>query len=71
MLSAVSSAVKGIDDRVLVIGAKPSKAEDASKTYITGMLHPAIASPQTTCDGLLTWLSDDRGSDMTDCCNSE
>lgn len=58
MLSGVSSAVKGMDDRVLVIGAEPSKADDARKSYLSGTLHPAIAPPQTICDGLLTSLSE-------------
>ena len=58
MLSGGSSAVKGIDERVLVIGAEPSKADDARKSYLTGTLHPAVAPPQTICDGLLTSLSE-------------
>ncbi|CAO1614023.1 unnamed protein product [Sympodiomycopsis kandeliae] len=58
MLSGVSSAVKGIDDRVTVIGAEPQDADDAQRSYQTGTLQPSISPPRTICDGLLTSLSE-------------
>ncbi|CAH0391148.1 unnamed protein product [Bemisia tabaci] len=57
MLSGVSAAVKGVDPRILVIGAEPEMADDAARSLESGVLQPAVTPPRTICDGLLTALS--------------
>jgi threonine dehydratase len=57
MLSGVSTAVKSIDERIIVIAAEPEKADDAARSFASGILQPAIVPPETICDGLLTALS--------------
>lgn len=57
MLSGVSTAIKGKDERIQVIAAEPKEADDAARTFQTDTLQPAITPPRTICDGLLTALS--------------
>ncbi|CBQ70909.1 related to SRY1-3-hydroxyaspartate dehydratase [Sporisorium reilianum SRZ2] len=57
MLSGVSTAVKGADSRIIVIGAEPDLVDDAFHSYQTGQVQQPPQPPQTICDGLLTSLS--------------
>ncbi|MCO5613989.1 hypothetical protein L7F22_068269 [Adiantum nelumboides] len=57
MLSGVSTAIKGKDERIQVIAAEPKEADDAARTFQSETLQPAITPPRTICDGLLTALS--------------
>ncbi|KAJ9478609.1 L-threo-3-hydroxyaspartate ammonia-lyase [Pseudozyma hubeiensis] len=57
MLSGVSTAVKGADDRIIVIGAEPDLVNDAFHSYQTGSVQLPPQPPKTICDGLLTSLS--------------
>jgi threonine dehydratase len=57
LMSGTSTTVKGINNRIKVIGAEPEKANDAWKSYKTGILTPSV-NPLTVADGLLTSLSD-------------
>lgn len=57
MLSGVATAVKLIDPRVLVVGAEPAGADDAQRSFTTGILQPSVTPTRTICDGLLTSLS--------------
>ncbi|PWN33696.1 tryptophan synthase beta subunit-like PLP-dependent enzyme [Meira miltonrushii] len=57
MLSGVSTAIKGKDERIQVIAAEPKEADDAARTFQSDTLQPAITPPRTICDGLLTALS--------------
>jgi threonine dehydratase len=57
LMSGTSSLIKGINPRTLVIGAEPANANDAWKSFTTGILTPSV-NPYTVADGLLTSLSD-------------
>jgi threonine dehydratase len=57
LMSGTSACVKGIDDRIKVIGAEPLNANDAYISFTTGKLTPSV-SPSTIADGLLTSLRD-------------
>ncbi|PWN27325.1 tryptophan synthase beta subunit-like PLP-dependent enzyme [Jaminaea rosea] len=57
MLSGVATAVKSMDPRVLVVGAEPAGADDAQRSFTTGILQPSVTPTRTICDGLLTSLS--------------
>ena len=57
MLSGVSTAVKGADSRIVVIGAEPDLVNDAYHSYQTGQVQQPPQPPKTICDGLLTSLS--------------
>ena len=57
LMSGTSSCVKGINHRIKVIGAEPLNANDAWKSFKTGILTPSV-NPLTVADGLLTSLSD-------------
>ncbi|TKY87676.1 hypothetical protein EX895_003257 [Sporisorium graminicola] len=57
MLSGVSTAVKGADSRIIVIGAEPDLVNDAFHSYQTGQVQLPPQPPKTICDGLLTSLS--------------
>jgi threonine dehydratase len=57
LLSGTSTTVKGISDKIKVIGAEPLNANDAWKSFTTGVLTPSV-NPSTVADGLLTSLSE-------------
>lgn len=57
LLSGTSVAVKGICDRIIVVGAEPLNASDAQRSFDSGILEPSV-NPKTCADGLLTSLSD-------------
>jgi threonine dehydratase len=56
LMSGTSTAVKGINDKITVVGAEPLNANDAWKSFNTGILTPSF-NPITVADGLLTSLS--------------
>ena len=57
LMSGTSTAVKGINSTIKVIGAEPVNANDAWKSFRTGILTPSV-NPLTLADGLLTSLSE-------------
>lgn len=57
LLSGTSTAVKGLNPNIKVFGAEPRNADDAYRSFNTGILHPSV-SPETIADGLLTSLSE-------------
>jgi threonine dehydratase len=57
LMSGTSTCVKGINDKIKVIGAEPLNANDAWKSFKTGILTPSV-NPLTIADGLLTSLSE-------------
>jgi threonine dehydratase len=57
LLSGTSTCVKGINKKTIVIGAEPQAANDAWKSFTTGVLTPSV-NPVTIADGLLTSLSE-------------
>jgi len=57
LLSGTSIAVKGVNRNIKVYGAEPRNADDAYRSFTTGVLHPSV-SPKTIADGLLTSLSE-------------
>jgi threonine dehydratase len=57
LMSGTSTYSKGFNDRIKVIGAEPLNANDAWKSFKTGILTPSV-NPLTIADGLLTSLSE-------------
>jgi len=57
LMSGTSTCVKGINKGILVIGAEPLNANDAFRSFTTGILTPSV-NPLTVADGLLTSLSE-------------
>lgn len=57
LMSGTSTCVKGISNKIKVIGAEPLNANDAWKSFKTGILTPSV-NPLTVADGLLTSLSE-------------
>ena len=57
LMSGTSTAAKGINCTIKVIGAEPVNANDAWKSLKTGILTPSV-NPLTIADGLLTSLSE-------------
>jgi len=57
LLSGTSACVKGIDNGIKVFGAEPLNANDAWKSFRSGVLTPSV-NPLTIADGLLTSLSE-------------
>ena len=56
-MRCTSTCVKGINNKIKVIGAEPLNANDAWKSFRTGILTPSV-NPLTVADGLLTSLSE-------------
>src|SRR4030042_1856454 len=56
LMSGTSTTVKGLNDKIKVIGAEPLNENDAYKSFTTGILTPSV-NPLTIADGLLTSLS--------------
>ena len=57
LLSGTSTASRAISDKIIVVAAEPLNANDAWKSFTTGLLTPSV-NPNTIADGLLTSLSD-------------
>jgi threonine dehydratase len=57
LMSGTSTAVKGINDKIKVIGAEPLNASDARESFYSGRIFPSV-NPVTIADGLLTSLSE-------------
>jgi threonine dehydratase len=57
LMSGTSACVKGLNEKVRVFGAEPLNANDAYKSFNTGILTPSV-NPVTIADGLLTSLSE-------------
>jgi threonine dehydratase len=57
LLSGTSTCIKGVNSRVKVYAAEPLNANDAFKSFITGIIMPSL-NPKTIADGLLTSLSE-------------
>ena len=57
LMSGTLTAVKGINDKICVIGAEPLNASDARESFLTGRIVPSV-NPVTIADGLLTSLSE-------------
>jgi len=55
LLSGTAIATKAMLPNAQVIGAEPSGADDAFRSFYSGTLHPSVA-PKTIADGLLTSL---------------
>ena len=56
LLSGTATWVKGYNNETEVIAAEPEKADDAYRSFKSGILQPSI-NPDTIADGLLTSLS--------------
>ncbi|MCX6334325.1 MAG: pyridoxal-phosphate dependent enzyme [Bacteroidia bacterium] len=57
LMSGTSTTVRGLNKNITVIGAEPLNANDAWKSFTTGVLTPSV-NPVTVADGLLTSLSE-------------
>ena len=57
LMSGTSTAARAINGKIKVIAAEPLNANDAWKSFTTGLLTPSV-NPKTVADGLLTSLSD-------------
>ncbi len=57
LLSGSSIAAKSMKPGILVYGCEPANADDAHRSFHSGMIHPSV-KPQTMADGLLTSLSE-------------
>ncbi len=57
LMSGTSITVKSTDSKIKVIGAEPLNANDAWKSFNSGILTPSV-NPETIADGLLTSLSE-------------
>ncbi len=58
LLSGTATTVKSMRPAMRVLGAEPEAADDAYRSLTSGVLQPAVAEPETWCDGLLTGLGD-------------
>jgi len=57
LMSGVSTAAKGVNSLIKVYGAEPLNADDAYRSFTSGILVPSV-NPNTIADGLLTSLSE-------------
>jgi threonine dehydratase len=55
LLSGTAIAVRGLSPWSKVVGAEPAAADDAYRSFTTGVLHPS-GNPRTIADGLRTSL---------------
>jgi threonine dehydratase len=56
LMSGTSTTIKGLNNKIKVVGVEPLNANDAWKSFTTGILTPSV-NPLTVADGLLTSLS--------------
>ncbi|NOY38486.1 MAG: pyridoxal-phosphate dependent enzyme [Chlorobi bacterium] len=57
LLSGTSVTLRKLSPGTKIIGAEPELADDARRSFISGVIQPALP-PRTIADGLLTSLSD-------------
>ncbi len=57
LVSGTATWVKSYNSKIEVIAAEPEKADDAYRSYKSGILQPSL-NPDTIADGLLTSLSE-------------
>jgi threonine dehydratase len=57
LMSGTATCARGINKDIVVIGAEPSRADDAYRSFTAGKLFPSV-NPVTVADGLLTSLSE-------------
>ncbi len=57
LLSGTSTAARAINSKIKIMGAEPLNANDAWKSFTSGVLTPSV-NPLTIADGLLTSLSE-------------
>ncbi len=57
LMSGTSISSKGINSKIMVIGAEPANADDAYRSFKAGRIFPSVG-PVTVADGLLTSLSE-------------
>ncbi|NLA50219.1 MAG: pyridoxal-phosphate dependent enzyme, partial [Bacteroidales bacterium] len=57
LMSGTSTAARALGKNIKIAAAEPLNANDAWKSFTTGVLSPSV-NPQTVADGLLTSLSE-------------
>jgi threonine dehydratase len=57
LLSGSALAAKGMNPKIKVIGCEPANADDAFRSFHSGVIQPSV-NPRTIADGLLTSLSE-------------
>ncbi len=57
LLSGTATAARAVNDKIKIMGAEPLNANDAWKSFTSGILTPSV-NPSTIADGLLTSLSE-------------
>ena len=57
LLSGTATAARAVNDKIEIMGAEPLNANDAWKSFTSGILTPSV-NPSTIADGLLTSLSE-------------
>jgi len=57
LMSGTATAARGLNRKIRIIGAEPLNANDAWKSFKTGIIAPSV-NPVTVADGLLTSLSE-------------
>ena len=57
LLSGSALAAKSINPQLKVFGCEPANADDACRSFKTGVIQPSV-NPKTIADGLLTSLSE-------------
>lgn len=58
LLGGTSLVARTIEPSVRVVGGEPEAVDDAFRSIRDGTLYPAVASPNTLADGLLTGLGE-------------
>lgn len=56
LLAGTALAARGAAPAVRVVGAEPDACDDARRSLESGVLQPAVPSPRTRADGLMTGL---------------
>ena len=57
LMSGTAIAAHGFDPRIVVFGAEPAGADDASRSFASGHVEP-MDQPQTIADGLRSTVSE-------------
>jgi len=66
LLSGTALAVRGVSPKTRVVGAEPSNADDAYRSFTSGVLQPS-GNPHTIADGLRTSLGPNTFPIVTSC----
>ena len=69
MMAGTCITTKKLLPNCMIIGAEPSGADDAAKSFESGKLIPQL-NPNTICDGLLTSLGEMTWPILKDCLDS-